>query len=138
MSGPRAAVTTIGLGFLPTIAGAWQVFVTPARAIDQQTYDIHMSILWAFAAIAVLVYGVMIRTAVSTGGDPQFSGHRKAEGLWTLIPAAILFATALPAALELAELRVQGTEKEIAAEEPESDVDNVLRALIADSRLDDG
>ena len=72
-------------------------------AISRDIYGLHMLIFWVCCAIAVFVFGWMIVALVlhrkSRGAEAaQFSHSTKAEIIWTLIPAVILVAMAVPAA----------------------------------------
>jgi cytochrome c oxidase subunit 2 len=83
--------------------------VTPT---SHEVYDLHMLILGICALIAALVYGAMIYAIVnfrkSKGAVPaKFEHNSKAEVLWTVIPAAILVAMAVPSAETL--VRIEDT-----------------------------
>ncbi|MEL6448416.1 MAG: cytochrome c oxidase subunit II [Pseudomonadota bacterium] len=72
-------------------------------AISREVYSLHMLIFWVCCAIAVFVFGWMLVALVlhrkSRGVEAaQFSHSTKAEIIWTLIPAVILVAMAVPAA----------------------------------------
>lgn len=73
--------------------------VTP---ISRQIYDLHMIILWICVAIGVLVFGVMfysiLRHRRSRGVvAARFHESTFVEFIWTLVPALILVAMAIPA-----------------------------------------
>jgi cytochrome c oxidase subunit II len=83
--------------------------VTPT---SHEVYDLHMLILGICALIAALVYGAMIYAIVnfrkSKGAvSAKFNHNTKAEVLWTVIPAAILVAMAVPSAETL--VRIEDT-----------------------------
>ena len=70
---------------------------------SREIYDLHMLILGVCALIAAGVYAAMIYAIVkfrkSAGAKPaKFSHNTTAEVVWTVIPAAILVALAVPAA----------------------------------------
>lgn len=76
------------------------VGVTP---ISQQAHYLHMLTLWVCVGIAVVVFGAMIYSMVkfrkSQGAVPDTTivHSTKAEIIWTIIPAIILVALAVPA-----------------------------------------
>jgi cytochrome c oxidase subunit 2 len=83
-----------------------RVGVTP---LSREIYGLHMLILWVCVAIAVAVFGVMIYSIVtfrkSKGAIPATFDHStRAEIIWTLIPAIILVAMAIPAARTLVKI----------------------------------
>ena len=68
-----------------------------------------MLILWICVAIAVAVFGVMIYSIAtfrqSKGAVPaKFDHSTTAEIIWTIIPAFILVAMAIPAARTLVKI----------------------------------
>jgi cytochrome c oxidase subunit 2 len=70
---------------------------------SHEIYDLHMLVFWVCTLIALGVYGVMVYAIVkfrkSAGAKPaQFSHNTTAEVVWTVIPAVILVALAIPAA----------------------------------------
>jgi cytochrome c oxidase subunit 2 len=70
---------------------------------SHEIYDLHMLVFWVCTLIAIGVYGVMVYAIVkfrkSAGAKPaQFSHNTTAEVVWTVIPAVILVALAIPAA----------------------------------------
>ena len=74
--------------------------------ISQTVYELHMLILWACVAIAIVVFGVMIVSIIlhrrSRGAEAaKFSHSTKAELVWTIIPVIILIWMAVPAAKTL-------------------------------------
>jgi cytochrome c oxidase subunit II len=77
--------------------------------LSREIYDLHMLILWICVAIAVAVFGVMIYSIAtfrkSKGAVPAtFSHSTTAEIVWTVIPAFILVAMAIPAASTLVKI----------------------------------
>jgi cytochrome c oxidase subunit 2 len=77
--------------------------------LSREIYDLHMLILWICVAIAVAVFGVMIYSIAtfrkSRGAVPAtFSHSTTAEIVWTVIPAFILVAMAIPAANTLVKI----------------------------------
>jgi cytochrome c oxidase subunit 2 len=79
---------------------------------SREVYELHMLILWICTIIGFGVYGAMIvaiiRFRKSKGAVPaKFTHNRAAEVIWTVIPAVILVAMALPAAETL--IRMEDT-----------------------------
>jgi cytochrome c oxidase subunit 2 len=77
--------------------------------LSREIYDLHMLILWICVIIAVAVFGVMIYSIVafrkSKGAVPaKFDHSTTAEIVWTVIPAFILVAMAIPAASTLVKI----------------------------------
>jgi len=77
--------------------------------LSREIYDLHMLILWVCVAIAVAVFSVMIYSIAtfrkSKGAVPAtFSHSTTAEIVWTVIPAFILVAMAIPAASTLVKI----------------------------------
>jgi cytochrome c oxidase subunit 2 len=105
-----AAGAALLLGATPAMA-AWsdlnlRVGVTP---LSREIYGLHMLILWVCVAIAAAVFSVMIYSIVtfrkSKGAVPATFDHSTtAEVVWTLIPALILVAMAIPAARTLVRI----------------------------------
>ena len=74
----------------------------PATEIAGQIYDLHMLIVWVCLAIFVVVFAVMFYSIFkhrkSVGHKAaQFHEHHTLEIIWTIIPALILVAMAVPA-----------------------------------------
>jgi cytochrome c oxidase subunit II len=79
---------------------------------SREIYELHMLIFWVCAAIAALVYGAMVVAIVrfrkSAGAKPEkFTHNATVEVIWTVIPAVILIAMAVPAAETL--VRIEDT-----------------------------
>ena len=77
-----------------------------------EVYDLHMLILWICVVIGAGVYGAMIAAIIkfrkSKNAQPaQFTHNATVEIIWTVIPAAILVAMAVPAAETL--IRMEDT-----------------------------
>ena len=77
--------------------------------ISQAVYELHMLILWACVAIAIVVFGVMIVSIIlhrrSRGAEAaKFSHSTKAELIWTIIPVIILVWMAVPSAKTLVDM----------------------------------
>jgi heme/copper-type cytochrome/quinol oxidase subunit 2 len=53
--------------------------------------------LWMCAAVAAVVFGVMIHSVATFRGGTGGVGRRIAEILWTIVPMAIMAASAVPA-----------------------------------------
>ena len=76
---------------------------------SREIYGLHMLILWVCVFIAAGVYLAMIVAIVrfrkSRGAVPaKFTHNTTAEVIWTVIPAVILIALAVPAARSLVRL----------------------------------
>lgn len=75
---------------------------TPVTEIASQIYDLHMLIVYVCLAIFVVVFAVMFYSIYkhrkSVGHQAvQFHEHHMLEVVWTIIPALILIAIAVPA-----------------------------------------
>jgi cytochrome c oxidase subunit II len=74
----------------------------PVTEIASQIYDLHMLILYVCLAIFIVVFAVMFYSIYkhrkSVGHKAvQFHEHHMLEVVWTIIPAVILIAMAVPA-----------------------------------------
>ena len=74
----------------------------PVTSIAAQIYDLHMLILYVCTAIFVVVFSIMFYSIYkhrkSVGHKAvQFHEHHMLEVVWTVIPAVILVAMAIPA-----------------------------------------
>ena len=97
-----------------SIAGpAWSDFELnmPVGVTDmsEEVYELHMLIMWVCVIIGAGVYGAMIAAIVkfrkSKGAVPaKFTHNGTVEVIWTVIPAVILVAMAVPAARTLIEM----------------------------------
>lgn len=70
--------------------------------ISRDVYTLHMTVFWICVAIGVLVFGVMFYSILnhrkSKGAKPaDFHSHLWLEISWTIVPALILIAMAVPA-----------------------------------------
>jgi cytochrome c oxidase subunit 2 len=79
---------------------------------SREVYDLHMLILWVCVVIGVAVYVAMITAIVkfrkSKGAVPaRWTHNGTVEVVWTVIPAVILVAMAVPAAETL--IRMEDT-----------------------------
>lgn len=106
------AVVAIALG-VACASPAWSAFQMNmpygATTESHEIYHLHMLILYVCVAIGVLVYGAMIYAIVkfrkSAGAKPaQFSHNTRVEVIWTVVPALILVAMAVPSAKTLVNL----------------------------------
>lgn len=93
---------------------AWSQYNMPVgvTTTSQEVYDLHMLILWVCTIIGIGVYTAMVVAIVkfrkSKGAVPaKFSHNSTVEVIWTVIPAAILVAMAVPAAETL--IRMEDT-----------------------------
>jgi cytochrome c oxidase subunit 2 len=107
------------LGTLACLAGspAWADYKLNmpegVTTTSHEIYDLHMLVLGVCTLIAVGVYAVMVYAIVkfrkSAGAKPaKFSHNTTIEVVWTVIPAAILVALAVPAAETLIRIKVTG------------------------------
>ena len=76
---------------------------------SHEIYDLHMLVFWVCTVIAIGVYGAMVYAIVkfrkSAGAKPaKFSHNTTIEVVWTVIPAVILIALAIPAAETLVRM----------------------------------
>jgi cytochrome c oxidase subunit 2 len=75
--------------------------------ISARVYGLHMMMFWVCVAIAIVVFGAMIysiwkfRRSTGAIADKTLLHSTKVEVVWTVIPVAILIATAIPAARTL-------------------------------------
>ena len=95
--------TMLGATFTQNVNAAYQLNLrTPHSEIASQIYDLHMLIVYVCLAILVVVFGVMFYSIYkhrkSVGHEAsQFHEHHLLEVVWTIIPAVILIAMAVPA-----------------------------------------
>jgi cytochrome c oxidase subunit 2 len=100
-----------------SIAGpAWSDFElnmpVGVTSTSREVYELHMLILWVCVVIGAGVYAAMIAAIIrfrkSNGAVPaKFTHNATIEVVWTVIPAAILVAMAIPAAETL--IRMEDT-----------------------------
>src|SRR5690348_3644840 len=108
------AVAALALSFGPAAhaESGWSLLnmTQGVTAISRKIYDLHMMMLWVCVAIGVIVFGVMIYSIItfrhSRGAVPDTTmvHNTKVEIVWTVIPVAILIATAIPAARTLVQI----------------------------------
>ena len=95
--------TMLGATFTQNVNAAYELNLrTPHSEIASQIYDLHMLIVYVCLAILVVVFGVMFYSIYkhrkSVGHEAsQFHEHHLLEVVWTIIPAVILIAMAVPA-----------------------------------------
>ncbi len=102
----KKAISFIG-SLLMLVAGSAQAdyalnLKAPVTTIAAQIYDLHMLILYVCTAIFVIVFSIMFYSIYkhrkSVGHKAvQFHEHHMLEVIWTVIPAVILVAMAIPA-----------------------------------------
>ncbi len=102
----KKAIFLIGSA-LSSVAGTAQAAYelnlrAPKTEIASQIYDLHMLIMYVCIAIFILVFGIMFYSIYkhrkSVGHKAvQFHEHHLLEIVWTIIPALILIAMAVPA-----------------------------------------
>jgi cytochrome c oxidase subunit 2 len=81
-------------------------------SMSREVHGLHMLVLWICVVIGVVVYAAMVTAIVkfrkSKGAVPaKFTHNSTLEVVWTVIPAAILVAMAIPAAETL--IRMEDT-----------------------------
>ena len=95
--------TVLGATFTQNVNAAYELNLrAPHSEIASQIYDLHMLIVYVCLAIMVVVFGVMFYSIYkhrkSAGHEAaQFHEHHLLEVVWTIIPAVILIAMAVPA-----------------------------------------
>ena len=95
--------TMLGATFAQNVNAAYELNLrAPHSEIAHQIYDLHMLIVYVCLAIMVVVFGVMFYSIYkhrkSVGHEAaQFHEHHLLEVVWTIIPAVILIAMAVPA-----------------------------------------
>jgi cytochrome c oxidase subunit 2 len=93
-----------GFAFASPAFSDFALNMTPGvTANSREVYALHMQVLWVCVVIGVLVYGAMVYAIVkfrkSKGAVPvKISHNTTMEVVWTVIPALILVALAVPAA----------------------------------------
>jgi cytochrome c oxidase subunit 2 len=113
---PRVFAPVLALLALSIAGPAWSDFElnmpVGVTTTSRDVYELHMLILWICTIIGLGVYGAMIVAIVkfrkSKGAvAAKFTHNSTAEVVWTVIPAAILIAMAVPAAESL--IRMEDT-----------------------------
>jgi cytochrome c oxidase subunit 2 len=89
-------------------SGWAELNMTPGvTAMSRQIYGLHMLMFWLCVGIAVVVFGVMaysifaFRKSRGAVADTTLLHSTTVEIIWTIVPIAILVATAVPAATTL-------------------------------------
>ena len=112
----RVAAPVLALLALSIAGPAWSDFElnmpVGVTTTSREVYDLHMLILWICVIIGAGVYGAMIAAIIkfrkSKGAvAAKFTHNATVEVIWTVIPAAILVAMAVPAAETL--IRMEDT-----------------------------
>jgi cytochrome c oxidase subunit II len=112
----RVFVLSLALLALSSLAPAWADFElnmpVGVTSTSREIYELHMLVLWVCVIIAAIVYTAMIYAIVkfrkSAGAQPaKFTHNSTMEVVWTVIPAVILVALAVPAAETL--IRMEDT-----------------------------
>ena len=107
---PLLSVAALAAGAAPAHADSgWSLLNMPqgVTAMSRQIYGLHMLMFWMCTAIALVVFSVMAYSIFtfrkSRGAVPDTSmvHSTTVEIIWTLVPIAILVATAVPAATTL-------------------------------------
>ena len=112
----RVFAPVLALLALSVAGPAWSDFElnmpVGVTTTSREVYELHMLILWVCVVIGAVVYGAMIAAIVkfrkSKGAVPaKFTHNATVEVIWTVIPAVILVAMAVPAAETL--IRMEDT-----------------------------
>jgi cytochrome c oxidase subunit II len=103
-----AAALTLGATAAHADSGWSQLNMTQGvTAMSRQIYSLHMLMFWLCTIIALVVFGVMaysifaFRKSRGAVADTSLVHSTTVEIIWTLVPIAILVATAVPAATTL-------------------------------------
>jgi len=106
-----AAVAALGMSLLPAAHAdsGWGLLnmTQGVTAMSRQIYGLHMLMFWLCVGIAVVVFGVMFysiftfRKSKGAVPDTTLVHSTTVEIIWTILPIAILVATAVPAATTL-------------------------------------
>ena len=103
----RVFAPVLALLALSVAGPAWSDFElnmpVGVTTTSREVYELHMLILWVCVVIGAVVYGAMIAAIVkfrkAKGAVPaKFTHNATIEVIWTVIPAVILVAMAVPAA----------------------------------------
>src|ERR1700749_5021692 len=108
---PFTTAAAVGLGVSPLAhaESGWGLLnmTQGVTAMSRQIYGLHMLMFWLCVAIAVVVFGVMaysiftFRKSRGAVPDTTLLHSTVVEIIWTIVPIAILVATAVPAATTL-------------------------------------
>ncbi|PKO85929.1 MAG: cytochrome c oxidase subunit II [Betaproteobacteria bacterium HGW-Betaproteobacteria-12] len=99
--GRRALLLPVGLAALPATADYALNLAPPATGIARQIYDLHTLVLWICFGIFLVVFVPMFyaiwqhRKSRGHAAHP-FHDHPQLEMAWTVVPALILIAMAIP------------------------------------------
>ena len=114
---PRVFAPVLALLALSIAGPAWSDFElnmpVGVTTTSRDVYELHMLILWICTIIGVGVYGAMVvaivkfRKSKGAVADQKFTHNSVIEVVWTVIPAIILIAMAVPAAESL--IRMEDT-----------------------------
>jgi cytochrome c oxidase subunit II len=108
---PLTTAAAFGLGVSPLAhaESGWGLLnmTQGVTAMSRQIYGLHMLMFWLCVGIAAVVFGVMtysifkFRRSNGAVADTTLVHSTTVEIIWTLVPIAILVATAVPAATTL-------------------------------------
>ena len=108
---PATTLATVAALLAPTAradSGWGMLNMTPGvTAMSRQIYGLHMLMFWLCVAIAAVVFSVMAysiftyRKSRGAVPDTTLVHSTTVEIIWTIVPVAILVATAVPAATTL-------------------------------------
>ncbi len=109
---PLVAGLGLLLASLPVMAQElwpWRLNMSPGvTPLSQQTYNLHMLILWVCVVIGLLVFGLILWSVIHHRKSKgvvaaQFHHNTAIEIAWTVIPMLILIGMAIPATRVLIE-----------------------------------
>ena len=104
------ALSALSTGALADPSSRWQTNLSPGvTEVGQEVFDLHMLVVWICVAISVAVFGVLLYVLInhrkSSGRTPAtFHESTLVELLWTIVPAIILVAIAIPATSTLIKI----------------------------------
>jgi len=104
-----AAALALGASQAAHAESGWSLLnmTQGVTAMSRQIYSLHMLMFWLCVGIAVVVFGVMtysiftFRKSRGAVADTTMLHSTTVEIIWTIVPIAILVATAVPAATTL-------------------------------------
>ncbi|PCJ18862.1 MAG: cytochrome c oxidase subunit II [Gammaproteobacteria bacterium] len=104
------ALSTLSTGAIADPSSRWQTNLSPGvTELGQEVFDLHMLVVWICVAISVAVFGVLLYVLINhtkaSGRTPAtFHESTVVELMWTIVPALILIAIAVPATNTLIKL----------------------------------
>ena len=110
LAGSAWASSDSGRDHVVDEAQRWQVNLAPGvTEVSRNIYDLHMLIFWICVVIGIVVFGIMFYSMImhrkAAGVKPAtFHESTVVELIWTVIPALILIAMAVPATSSLIKI----------------------------------